>query len=1225
MAPPLPSRLLLFPAVALLATAAAAQTPLSGPLSDTTTGPLTPGVYHVTGAINVPVGETLTVQSGAIVKFNNFRLTVDGTLNAGAAFFTSIHDDTVGGDSNGNGAATTPGPGDWQGIHFTATSDASTLNGAEIRYPGSGGWTGLYLSSADISVVNCVVRDSSGLGLNGNHNSFPTVAGTAFNDNGSYAIGNVTMAAVANMTSNTASGNLGDYVRVTSSATGADLTLDASHCMGGALVATSTITVTGGTTLTLGPGFVLKLIGGRLQVDGTLDANGSSSSPVVVTAFADDDHGGDTNGDGPSSGTKGAIDGIAFGATSDASHLDWVISRYGGSGGWAPVYLSSADITLTNCTLDESSNDALQANGSLPTASSCTFSNSAGIAVDTLPINAVPSFSGNVASGNAGGDFLRASAGTIAGSLSILEDNYPGPVLVTGGSITVQSGETLTLEAGAILKFPSGQLTVNGTLLSQGTAGEPVVLTSTQDDDWGGDTLKDGATSGSPGNWQGVLLSATSDASVLDYTTVRFGGSGGWANVYLSASDATLNSCTLSDGAGSPLNLTNNSFPTVSNCTLENNTGIAVIGAVIQAVPKFTGNVATNNTLGDYVQVTGSSLTSNVTLGPDNLLGQALVMTSNLTVPVGTTLTLTPGTVIKFPVGQLVVGGTLLCQGTDDQEVVLTSLSDDEWSGDTNKNGATAGAAGDWSGVSLQAGSDASTFEHTVIRFGGALGWANLYLSSSDASFEHCVVTESATSGMNLTGSSRPYVRYTDFSDNGQYPIDNASTAALLEFSHNTASNNGVSDSIRATSLNTSEEVSIEPHMLIGPLIAATGGNVALGGKLTLHAGVVVKLAASGQLTSSGGALECLGTLNNPVVFTTLTDDSVAGDTNKDGPSSGSAGDWSGILVNSNAQPSVLRHTLVRNAGFGGWYGIEAQSVLLELEHVRADTCATGGIHLQNAASARGLAAWNSSGVGLSLAGTALDVTQVTSANSGTDGIRNEAGFSGTVANAISWGSAGANYVGFTGSTLRYSNGDATLAGSDGNINTDPLFVDPLNGDINLTAGSPSVGAGDPTLGVDPDCTTLDQGAFFLDLTGDAPATYCTAKINSQGCTPYVDFLGFASATDPEPFELTANDVVNNKNGLFFYGTSSHNGNFQGGIKCVLSPVRRTMVQDSGGNVAPDDCSGTYVLDFNARIQSGIDPALVPGLKVYGQFWGRDPKAPFTTQLSDAVSFTICN
>jgi hypothetical protein len=145
---------------------------------------------------------------------------------------------------------------------------------------------------------------------------------------------------------------------------------------------------------------------------------------------------------------------------------------------------------------------------------------------------------------------------------------------------------------------------------------------------------------------------------------------------------------------------------------------------------------------------------------------------------------------------------------------------------------------------------------------------------------------------------------------------------------------------------------------------------------------------------------------------------------------------------------------------------------------------------------------------------------------------------------------------------------------------------------------------------------------FFRVGTGDV-ASYCTAKTNSLGCVPEMSWNGLPSATLTSPFDLNATNVLNNKNGLLFYGFAESSTPFQGGTKCVAAPTRRTPVQSSGGNPPPNDCSGVYTYDFRARIQSGVDPNLTVGATAYAQYWSRDPQSASTTGLTDAVRFTI--
>jgi hypothetical protein len=100
--------------------------------------------HRVTGLVTVPAGVTLTIDPGSVVKFDpgagldvqaGGQLIAHGTI-AQPIDFTSIRDDSVGGDTNLDGTATAPAAGDWRSIRFEgdATGD---LDHARVRYGGN--------------------------------------------------------------------------------------------------------------------------------------------------------------------------------------------------------------------------------------------------------------------------------------------------------------------------------------------------------------------------------------------------------------------------------------------------------------------------------------------------------------------------------------------------------------------------------------------------------------------------------------------------------------------------------------------------------------------------------------------------------------------------------------------------------------------------------------------------------------------------------------------------------------------------------------------------------------------------------------------------------------------------------------------------------------------------------------------------------------------------------
>lgn len=181
------------------------------------------------------------------------------------------------------------------------------------------------------------------------------------------------------------------------------------------------------------------------------------------------------------------------------------------------------------------------------------------------------------------------------------------------------------------------------------------------------------------------------------------------------------------------------------------------------------------------------------------------------------------------------------------------------------------------------------------------------------------------------------------------------------------------------------------------------------------------------------------------------------------------------------------------------------------------------------------------------------------------------------------------------------------------------------NGTVISIAPPANAGPGDVLVTNGGTSHSALSNAFPWDPSGcPAPSRYCTAKVNSQGCTPAIGFVGTPSASSPSPFLVTASQVINNKPGLLIYGYFPVNAPWLGGTLCIGSPIQRTAVQSAGGNPPPNDCSGAYSFDFNAQIQGGSDPSLVLGQTVYAMYYARDPSSSFGVGLTDALAFTIC-
>ena len=158
--------------------------------------------YYLREDVTISFSSTLTVNQDVILKMGNARkLYVDGALRilgsyTNPIYFTSYRDDTIGGDTNGDGGTTLPAPGNWDFIQFRDSSNDinSLIDYTIIRYGGHDGSTdygAIHLISASPTIKNAILTENQHSGIRTN-TSTPTLICNDIYNNSSYGIYNST-------------------------------------------------------------------------------------------------------------------------------------------------------------------------------------------------------------------------------------------------------------------------------------------------------------------------------------------------------------------------------------------------------------------------------------------------------------------------------------------------------------------------------------------------------------------------------------------------------------------------------------------------------------------------------------------------------------------------------------------------------------------------------------------------------------------------------------------------------------------------------------------------------------------------------------------------------------------------------------------------------------------------------------------------------------------------
>ncbi len=409
---------LTFASTFLSANFTSAATIVSGVISTDTVWTHADSPYVVQYGIIISEGSTLTIEPSVVVKLNQGNyINVNGTLNVngnatGKVYFTSIEDDTVGGDTNVDSNLTAPVARTWSNIKFNHGSIGS-LSNAVIRYGGSTPFTGIYNNGGNVTISNSQISDNGDAGVLNFYGNLTVTSSeisrqvfgirifdgsvniteSKIHDNTQYGIITHNNSAFLSLTNNTFSNNyitaliLGGvgFVHSGNTATGNGIngfsmigTINSNRTWNkdGVPYVVSSLLIASGATLNIDPGVIIKFQDGRnshINVSGVLSANGATTNKIYFTSLRDDTIGGDTNGDGtatiPANGDWRNIK-----LDSGTGFLSNIVLSYAGGAGFlggVGVYNNGGNVTISNSKISDSGFGGIfQSSGSLNIASS---------------------------------------------------------------------------------------------------------------------------------------------------------------------------------------------------------------------------------------------------------------------------------------------------------------------------------------------------------------------------------------------------------------------------------------------------------------------------------------------------------------------------------------------------------------------------------------------------------------------------------------------------------------------------------------------------------------------------------------------------------------------------------------------------------------------------------------------------------------------------------------
>ncbi len=844
-------------------------------------------VVIVDSDIYVNEGALFTISPGVTVKLANDKsLVINGTLNASGTsdkkiIFTGTKEEA-----------------DWWKNINIKDKGTATFNYCEILYGGYWDRCNIYKNgSGSISVSNSTIGYSSdaGIRINTGYSSATFANNTFVKNNRGVWLG---------------LGASYDDTAATFTENGYDVYADPGTIQAGtatvwgpgngnSVYLESGNSVAEGASLTIRPGTIVKFPNdGYLDIQGTLDATGTADARIRFTGSTEEpDWWKDILVRWKGNATFDYCD-IWYGGYLDHCNIYKVDtgtltisnSTIGGSS-YDGILIgnNTGTVTITNTTFDSNKDAGIYLSRSNATVTGCTFTKNV-YGVEQAPQYFID-YSKNTFTDNTTGEVHISTSGDMYTDVSWTRGIGNAFVVIVDSDIYVNEGALFTISPGVTVKLANDKsLVINGTLNASGTSDKKIIFTGTKEEaDW----------------WKNINIKDKGTAT-FNYCEILYGGYWDRCNIYkngsgsISVSNSTIG---YSSDAGIRINTGYSSATFANNTFVKNNRGVWLgLGASYDD----TAATFTENGYDVYADPGTIQAGTATVWGPGN--GNSVYLESGNSVAEGASLTIRPGTIVKFPNdGYLDIQGTLDATGTADARIRFTgSTEEPDW----------------WKDILVRWKGNA-TFDYCDIWYGGYLDHCNIYkVDTGTLTISNSTIGGSSYYGI-LVGrnSGEISITNTTFNSNAYCGIDlDGGTAAITSCTFTGNQQSGVIQrpqyffDYSANTFTGNKDGAV--YIVSGTISSEItwqkcGGEqteITIGGDITVDANGVLNILPGTKLKfgdgiklNSSGNMTAIGTLANPITFNGLVE----------------SADYWGTLTIQGASNAVFEYCNFQNGGKG--------------------------------------------------------------------------------------------------------------------------------------------------------------------------------------------------------------------------------------------------------------------------------------------------------------------